>query len=74
MRADLSAAGLDAYQYSFDSIHAKPLDEARLYALPSCQPGRDYYDISPAKGALLGGAINPAPPVTNTRMIFGSDH
>ncbi len=46
MRADLSAAGLDAYQYSFDSIHAKPLDEARLYAQPSCQPGRSIHAVA----------------------------
>jgi transglutaminase-like putative cysteine protease len=46
MRADLSPNGLDAYQYSFASAYAKPLEEARAYALPSCLPGLSIHAVA----------------------------
>jgi transglutaminase-like putative cysteine protease len=46
MRADTSPNGLDAYQYSFASDYAKPLAEARAYALPSCRPGMTIHAVA----------------------------
>lgn len=46
MRTDTSANGLDAYQYSFASAYAKPMAEARAYALPSCRPGLSIHAVA----------------------------
>jgi transglutaminase-like putative cysteine protease len=46
MRTDTSANGLDAYQYSFASAYAKPLEEARIYTLPSCRPGLSIHAVA----------------------------
>ena len=46
MKADTSLSGLDAYQYAFASMHAKPLAETRAYALGSCGPGRSVHAVA----------------------------
>ncbi|MDF7798313.1 transglutaminase family protein [Pontiellaceae bacterium B1224] len=46
MRTDTTPLGLDAYQYSFASLYAKPLEEARTYALPSCRPGMTIHAVA----------------------------
>ncbi|VGO12716.1 Protein-glutamine gamma-glutamyltransferase [Pontiella desulfatans] len=46
MRADTTPNGLDAYQYSFASLYAKPLEKARAYALPSCRPGMSIHAVA----------------------------
>jgi transglutaminase-like putative cysteine protease len=46
MRADTSPIGLDAYQYSFASLYAKPLAEAQAYTLPSCRPGMTIHAVA----------------------------
>ncbi len=46
MRADTTANGLDAYQYSFGSRYAKPLEAARAYALSSCRPGMSIHAVA----------------------------
>jgi transglutaminase-like putative cysteine protease len=54
MRADTSPNGLDAYQYSFASTFAKPLEEARAYALPSCRPGMTIHAVATELMARIG--------------------
>lgn len=46
MRADTTPNGLDACQYSFASLYAKPMAEARAYALPSCRPGMGIHAVA----------------------------
>ncbi len=46
MRADTTAAGLDAYQYSFASPFALPQKEARAYALPVCRQAMSIHAVA----------------------------
>ena len=46
MRADTTPNGLDAYQYRFASLYAKPMAEARAYALLSCRPGMPIHAVA----------------------------
>ncbi|WP_372807671.1 transglutaminase N-terminal domain-containing protein [Pontiella sp.] len=46
MRADTTPNGLDAYQYGFASIYAKPMPEARAYVQPSCSPGMTVHAVA----------------------------
>jgi transglutaminase-like putative cysteine protease len=46
LQADGSQAGLDAFQYCFNSPGLSRSEEARAYALPSCKPGWSVHEVA----------------------------